>query len=69
LLWDLLGAPALHAGDVELGKSGGGHAAMIAAQNRPRLFRRQQHRNRAGSAERLGWERKRPDTQIRAVWL
>ena len=34
VLWDLLGAPALYAGDVELGKSAGGHAAMIAAQNR-----------------------------------
>ena len=33
-LWDLLGAPALNAGDVELGKSAGGHAVMIAAQNR-----------------------------------
>jgi hypothetical protein len=34
VLWNLLGAPALYAGDVELGKSAGGHAAMIAAQNR-----------------------------------
>ena len=31
VLGDLVGAPAVHAGDVELGKSTGGHAAMIAA--------------------------------------
>ena len=34
VLGDLAGAPALHAGDVELGKSANGHRAMIAAQNR-----------------------------------
>ena len=28
---DLVGAPALYAGDVELGKSAGGHGVMIAA--------------------------------------
>ena len=27
VLWDLVGAPALYAGDVELGKSAGGHAS------------------------------------------
>jgi len=32
---DLTGAPAVHAGDVELGKSTGGHLVMIAAENRP----------------------------------
>jgi len=32
--WDLVGAPALYAGDVELGKSAGGHGVMIAAKNR-----------------------------------
>ena len=37
VLGDLAGAPALHAGDVELGKSAGGHLAMIAAENRIRL--------------------------------
>ena len=31
---DLTGAPAVHAGDVELGKSTGGHLVMIAAANR-----------------------------------
>ncbi len=35
VLWNLLGAPALHPGDVELGKYGGGHTAMIAAQTAP----------------------------------
>ena len=34
VLWDLVGAPALYAGDVEFGKSAGGHAVMLAAQNR-----------------------------------
>src|ERR1700730_13834264 len=34
VLWDLVGAPALYAGDVELGKSAGGHGVMIAAKNR-----------------------------------
>ena len=34
VLWDLVGAPVLYAGDVELGESTGGHAVMIAAQNR-----------------------------------
>ena len=33
VLWDLVGAPALYAGDVEFGKSAG-HAVMLAAQNR-----------------------------------
>jgi hypothetical protein len=33
MLGDLFGAPALHAGDVELGKSASGHLAMIAAEN------------------------------------
>jgi hypothetical protein len=31
VLGDLAGAPALHAGDVELGKSASGHLAMITA--------------------------------------
>jgi len=31
---DLTGAPTVHAGDVELGKSTGGHLVMIAAANR-----------------------------------
>ena len=31
---DLDRAPALHAGNVELGKSASGHLAMIAAENR-----------------------------------
>ena len=34
VLGDLAGAPALHAGDVELGKSASGHQVMIAAENR-----------------------------------
>jgi hypothetical protein len=34
MLGDLVGAPTLYAGDVELGKSAGGHAVMIAAENR-----------------------------------
>jgi hypothetical protein len=34
VLGDLAGAPALHAGDVELGKSASGHLAMITAENR-----------------------------------
>src|SRR6476661_2665625 len=34
VLWDLPGAPTLYAGDVELGKSAGGHGVMIAAKNR-----------------------------------
>ena len=34
VLGDLAGAPALHAGDVELGKSANGHRAMITAENR-----------------------------------
>jgi hypothetical protein len=29
---DLVGAPALYAGDVELGKSTSGHAVMMAAE-------------------------------------
>src|SRR5271166_1241895 len=32
VLGDLAGAPALHAGDVELGKSASGHQVMIAAE-------------------------------------
>ena len=34
VLGDPAGAPTLHAGDVELGKSAGGHLVMIAAENR-----------------------------------
>ena len=34
VLGNLAGAPALHAGDVELGKSASGHLAMITAENR-----------------------------------
>jgi hypothetical protein len=34
VLGDLAGAPTLHAGDVELGKSASSHRAMIAAENR-----------------------------------
>ena len=30
---DLIGAPALYAGDVELGKSTSGRAVMMAAEN------------------------------------
>jgi hypothetical protein len=33
VLWDLVGAPALDAGDVDVGKSGGAHRVMIAVQN------------------------------------
>jgi len=33
VLGDLDRAPALHAGNVELGKSASGHLAMIAAEN------------------------------------
>jgi hypothetical protein len=54
-LGDLGGAPALHAGDVELGKSAGGHAVMIAAENRTGYARRQLLRFRLGSAEHFGW--------------
>ena len=35
VLRDLVDAPALYAGDVELGKSVGGHAVMIAGHNPP----------------------------------
>jgi hypothetical protein len=35
MLGNLDRAPAVHAGDVELGKSASGHRAMIAAKNRP----------------------------------
>ncbi len=34
VLGDLAGAPTLHAGDVELGKSASSHRAMTAAENR-----------------------------------
>ena len=34
MLGDLVGTPTLYAGDVELGKSAGGHAVMIVAENR-----------------------------------
>ena len=54
VLGDLAGAPALHAGDVELGKSASGHQVMIAAEKPHRLDRRKQHRFRLGNAERLG---------------
>jgi hypothetical protein len=53
VLGNLAGGPALHAGDVELGKSAS-HLVMIAAQKLPRLGRRTQHRFRLGNAERLG---------------
>jgi hypothetical protein len=33
VLWDLFGAPALDAGDVNIGKSCGAHWVMIAVQN------------------------------------
>jgi hypothetical protein len=33
VLWDLAGAPALDAGDVDVGKSASAHRVMIAAQN------------------------------------
>ena len=33
MLWDLVGAPALDAGDVDVGKSCGAHRVMIAVQN------------------------------------
>jgi hypothetical protein len=55
VLGDLARAPALHAGDVELGKSANGHRVMIAAQKLPRLGRRRQHRNRLSSAECFSW--------------
>src|SRR4029078_1648764 len=51
---NLARAPALHAGNVELGKSTSGHQVMIAAQKPPRLGRRKKHRFRLGSTERLG---------------
>src|SRR5271163_4806194 len=54
VLGDLAGAPALYAGDVELGKSASGHQVMIAAEKPHRLDRRTQHRFRLGNAERLG---------------
>ena len=54
LLGNLAGAPALHAGDVELRKSASGHQVMIAAEKPHQLGRREQHRNRPGNAERLG---------------
>jgi hypothetical protein len=54
VLGNLAGAPALYAGDVELGKSASGHLVMIAAEKPPRLGRRKQHRFRLGSAERFG---------------
>jgi hypothetical protein len=33
VLGNLIGAPALHAGDVKVGKSASGHLVMIAAEN------------------------------------
>jgi hypothetical protein len=33
VLWDLAGAPALDAGDVDVRKSCGAHEVMIAGQN------------------------------------
>jgi hypothetical protein len=33
VLWDLAGAPALDAGDVDVGKSFSAHGVMIAVQN------------------------------------
>src|SRR5271156_6950089 len=54
VLGDLAGAPALYAGDVELGKSASGHQVMIAAEKPHRLDGRTQHRFRFGNAERLG---------------
>jgi hypothetical protein len=53
VLGNLARAPALHAGDVELGKSTG-HRVMIAVDKLPRLGRRKQHRNRLVSAKRFG---------------
>jgi hypothetical protein len=53
VLGNLAGAPALHAGDVELRKSAS-HLVMIAAEKLRRLGRRTQHRFRLGNAERLG---------------
>src|SRR5271155_1767450 len=53
VLGDLAGAPALHAGDVELRKSASGHQVMIAAEKPHRLGKRTQHRFRLGFAERL----------------
>ena len=51
---DLVGAPALYAGDVELGKSTSDHQVMIAAQKPPRLGKRKQRRFRLNSAQCLG---------------
>ena len=42
VLGDLAGAPTLHAGDVELGKSANSHLVMITALNRVGLSRRTQ---------------------------
>src|SRR5271156_6299785 len=53
VLGDLAGAPALHAGDVELRKSASGHQVMIAAKKPHRLGKRKQHRFRLGFAESL----------------
>jgi hypothetical protein len=53
VLGNLAGAPALHAGDVELGKSAS-HLVMIAAKKPRRLSRRTQHRFRPGNAKSLG---------------
>src|ERR1700758_1992349 len=50
VLGDLVGAPALDAGDVDVGKPSGAHVVMIAA----RLGRPERHRLRLGRIERLG---------------
>lgn len=54
VLGDLDRAPALHAGDVELGKSTSGHQAMIAVEKPPRLGKLMQRRFRLGRTKRLG---------------
>jgi len=51
---DLDRAPALHAGNVELGKSNSDHQIMIAVQKPPPLAKRKQRRFRLNSAQCLG---------------
>ena len=51
---DLVGAPALYVGDVELGKSTSGHAVDDGSRVSHRLRRPKQHRICLGRAERLG---------------
>ena len=61
MLGDLVGTPTLYAGDVELGKSAGGHAVMIAAENRTAT------QAQAASAWARQYRKPRPGLPTRAL--